>query len=282
MPTSRMNKTVSIVVFSKDRACQLEACLRSLFSSMRTSINCVVSVLYRASDPLYAGQYEALKTEVPQVKFVEEGNFESDFRDLLQGSEYALFVVDDCLFPSVWSLDECCSALQDHPEAVGFSLRLGKNITYCYPMQCSQQQPVFESLSEHVLQFDWTTSEYDFAYPLELSSSLYRTSDMKACLKDVSFGRPNELEREMYRRIGMFRDSHPKLLCFDQSVAFACPVNITQEVKTNCHGLAHPFDAEELAREYDRGLRIDLEPLKGFVPVSCHQEIPIRLVELTG
>ena len=277
-----MNNTVSIVVFSKDRACQLEACLRSLFLSMRTGVDYSVSVLYRASEPLYAGQYESLKTELPQVRFVEEGDFEKDLWHLLLGSQYSLFVVDDCLFSSAWSLDECCSALDERSEAVGFSLRLGKNIIYCYPMQCSQRQPAFESFSGHVLQFDWTTAEYDFGYPIEVSSSLYRTSDMETCLKDASFSRPNELEREMYRRIGMFRESHPKLLCFDQSVAFACPVNITQEVKSNCHGLEHPFDAEELAREYDRGLRIDLEPLKGFVPISCHQEIPIRLIELTG
>lgn len=272
-----MKKSVSIIVFSKDRVCQLEACLRSLFASMSAEIDDSISVLYQSSNPLFSRQYEALERDFPNVVFVKEDRFQDDFWKIIKGSEYSLFAVDDCLFTGNWSLDECCNALDDNPTAVGFSLRLGRNINYCYPMQCAQQQPEFSSLSEEVLSFDWTSAEYDFAYPLELSSSLYRAKDIERCLEGVSFNRPNFLEREMAGRSQMFRESQPLLLCFRQSVAFSCPINITQEVKTNYHGLNHPRDAEELARDYDRGLRIDIGFLKDFVPVSCHQEVEIKL-----
>lgn len=273
-----MSNLVSIVIFSKDRVCQLEACLRSLFGSMSAKIAFEVSVLYKASTALHAKQYEDLKTELPRVRFVEESDFEANLRGIITGSEYTLFAVDDSLFIADWSLDECCEALAVNPSAIGFSLRLGKNINFCYPLQRPQGQPEFREQANGVLCFDWTTAECDFGYPMELSSSLYRTHDVENCLSEASFNRPNVLERRMYERLGKFRESHSDLLCYRQSVAFACPVNITQELKSNCHGLQHPVDAEELARDYDHGLRIDLAPLKGFVPVSCHQEIELKRI----
>ena len=252
-----------------------------MFATMKAEIGYEVSVLYKAGDARHAKQYEELKTELPEVRFVEEGDFEADFRGIIAGSEYTAFVVDDSLFVVDWSLDACCEALATTPRAIGFSLRLGNNISFCYPLQRSQQVPEFHEISRNVLGFDWTSADCDFGYPLELSSSLYRTADIETCLNEVNFNRPNVLEREMYRRLEMFRESHPELLCFRQSIAFACPVNITQEVKTNCHGLQHPVDAEELARDYDGGLRIDLAPLKGFVPVSCHQEVELKRIPRT-
>jgi hypothetical protein len=59
-------------------------------------------------------------------------------------------------------------------DAAGFSLRLGANATYSYAYDEPHVIPALTPVRDRVRLFDWTTEQWDFNYPLELSSSVHR------------------------------------------------------------------------------------------------------------
>ena len=100
-------------------------------------------------------------------------------------------------------------SLNTYPDALGFSLRHGTNTSYCYPLRVDQELLTFSSIEHDFLLFDWTVAEHDFAYPLEVSSSVYRVKDITAVLQD-SFVNPNTLEAYLNHHKMAF--SHKNLL----------------------------------------------------------------------
>ena len=117
---------ITVIVFSKDRPLQLDGTLRSFFARCQDADRCQTKVLYRASAE-YQPLYDALIRAYPSVGFVAEHDFRSDLLKLLSVSEAVLFVVDDNMFIRNFTATEMVDALRDHPQAVGFSMRLGRN-----------------------------------------------------------------------------------------------------------------------------------------------------------
>jgi hypothetical protein len=277
-----MQANVRLLIFSKDRALQLEGCLRSLFAQLRGDLQPEVFVLVKCSGETHRAQYAQLGSLFPDVSFVEENDFKSDVEAILSGSETMGFVVDDTLFVDTWNLREIVNLLGVSTKRIGFSLRLGRNITYCYPHECEQSQPAFDEVHKGVLVFDWTQSEYDFGYPLEVSSSIYRTGDLLPLIKQEPYSCPNEFEGMLARYAHTFSQLQPELLSYEKSVAFSCPINLVQTVNSNRHAQQIALSVDSLAESFDMGKRIDLESLRGFVPVSCHQEVELQLRPFTG
>jgi hypothetical protein len=189
---------------------------------------------------------------------------------------HILFMVDDNLFVRQFSLQVAVQALHSVPDAIGFSLRLGRNTTYTYSLNHNQELPEFNEIGDGVLAYDWRGAQYDFNYPLEVSSSIYRAVQIMPLLASVAFRNPNTLEGDMAARSRWFAKRFPKLLCFDTSVAFCNPVNKVQTVSAgNRAGLVNSYTVEELAEQFDRGKRIDVKAYSGFVSNSCHQEVEL-------
>ena len=151
---------------------------------------------------------------------LREQNFRADLLKLFASYEYVLFLVDDNVFVRDFSLADVIADLRAQPDAIGFSLRLGRNTTYCYPLDKPQPIPEFETLGSGALKFNWTTAELDFNYPLEVSSSVYCVSDVLSVLKGLDFGNPNALEAQLAVCARGFQCNRSALLCFRQSVTF--------------------------------------------------------------
>jgi hypothetical protein len=266
----------TVVVFSKDRPLQLDGTLRSFFARCKDVNRCQIKVLYRASSE-YQTHYNTLIQEYPTVGFVAEQNFRIDLINLLSDSESVLFVVDDNLFIRDFTLTEMIEALSAQPDAIGFSMRLGRNTTFCYPLNKAQALPSFESVGSEILRYDWIGADSDFNYPLEVSSSLYRTADVLPLLREMPFKNPNTLEGEFAARAPLFQASHPQLLCFGLSRAFCNPINLVQEVCQNRVGGVADHSPELLAQQFRFGARLDVEAYTDFTPTGCHQEVPLHL-----
>jgi glycosyltransferase involved in cell wall biosynthesis len=268
------------LIFSKDRPLQLDGTLRSFSRHCRDADGVTVRVLYTASTSRNRSLYRQVMREHPGVHFVEEFDFRRDTMFLLGLHEFVLFLVDDCLFVGDFSLVECTAAMRSHPDAIGVSLRLGRNTTYCYSMNNSQRVPTLKPVTEALLAFRWPGMDCDFGYPLEVSSSLYRAADLREVLADVPFRNPNTLEAELANRADRLRESHPVLLCPGQSLAFCAPVNLVQQVCGNRAG-AHPaLSAAALAEQFAQGWRMDVSRFDGFVPTGCHQEVELPLAKV--
>src|SRR5262245_45458414 len=91
-------------IFSRDRAFQLEAMLRSFRSHAQGAAAARLVVLFRATDARHARQYTLLASAYPDVRFVAEQGFRDDLFSVIGSSPVILFLVDDTLFTRPFSL----------------------------------------------------------------------------------------------------------------------------------------------------------------------------------
>lgn len=309
------------LVFSRDRALQLDATLRSFQRHVADTRAAELVVLYRATSERHAAQYRELGAAFagrPGLRFVAERAFRADvLRILARGlalpparrwtlerlptrgprrlplrlarallgdapDRPVLFLVDDNLFVRPFDLAEAGGLLGGRPDALGVSLRLGCNTRHCYVLDRPQAPPAFQAAGVGWVAYDWTTGEHDFGYPLELSSSLYRSRDLLPLLATLPFANPNQMEARLAECAPHFRARRPTLLCYERSVTFCNPVNRVQEEYPNRAGERFAQPAERLADLYQAGRRVDVGHYDGFVPEACHQEVELVLRSRAG
>ncbi len=295
------------LVFSKDRALQLDACLASFFRHVQDASSVEMNVLYDGSSGRLRAQYEELARSYDgRARFVPEASLRRQVLRFLkpaalssrefQGqsfartlwpkvrqeagspeppSDFVLLLVDDTLFVGSVNLTHAQSSLQENLDALGFSLRLGRNTTYSYVLDRPQQMPAFQPVADGILKYVWTSADGDFAYPLEISSSLYRLSTLNSIVPSLRFTNPSTLESQLAVRASRFARASPWMLCTGKSVAFSTPLNLVQTTYNNRAGTDPELSTVRLADRFDRGLRIDVAAMDGFVPSACHQEVEL-------
>jgi glycosyltransferase involved in cell wall biosynthesis len=279
-PTRLAGSKTVLLAFSKDRAMQLEAALRSFYSCCSDSGSVDVKVIYAVSDKINQRHYAQLRGEYIGVSFIEEGDFKSDVLDAVDGYEYVLFMVDDNIFVRDFSVGSIRNALCSTPAAIGFSLRLGENIVHHYSRYKPQTVPQLVPVEGQICKYDWTRAEGCFRYPLEVSSSLYRIKDIIELLRSAEYNNPNTFEAALSENISQFVRNN-ELLCFRKSAAFCNPVNIVQDVcKNNRHGDKPQYTASNLDSLFGGGYRIDVDKFRGFTPISCHQEVDYNFIDI--
>jgi FkbM family methyltransferase len=278
-PSSSDRPSTVGLIFSKDRALQLRAAMESFLLCCGDADRLDLCVLYTTSGPRHSRQYEQLKAIFPQVTFVEQADFKGQVLSILDGRRYALFLVDDSIFVRPVRMEDVTQALQGQTDAIGFSLRLGTNTTYCYALGLPQELPPFTEVSPDILKYAWSTAQHDFGYPLEVSSSVFRTADILPLLRKLDFHTPNRLEAALHRSRAELQKSLPTLLMFRESVAFCNPVNVVQHEFANRHGNTHSYTSEDLASRFEQGLKIDVESYIGCTPGSVHQEAELHFCQ---
>ncbi|MEW6600678.1 MAG: glycosyltransferase [Nitrospirota bacterium] len=283
MPTreNRVSKNIVALIFSRDRAMQLDGTLRSLVLHCSDITEVDIKVLYKTSGPNHMRQYERLREEHNFAEFIAEDDFRRQVLDLIRPYQCVLFLVDDNIFVSGFSAGEMVEALKKNPDALGFSLRLGRNAGECYALNAKQGAPDFESVDAGVLKYRWEGADYDFGYPLEVSSSIYPVNYIKPLLEQVEFTNPNTLEARMAENTRIYSRLRPNLLCCETSVTFCAPVNKVQTVCDNRAGEEQCNSADALAERFNDGDRINVSSYDGFVPEGCHQEVPLHFMKVT-
>jgi hypothetical protein len=289
------------IVFSKDRPLQLHAALSSFALHASDFDTVPINVLWRASNEAYCQGYARVAKELDkklQINWIPETNFKTDLLAALQvpparshlqrlrdivllkspqpRTQHLLFLVDDNLFIRPFSLQEIADTLCAHPDAIGFSLRVGRNTTSCYSMQCDQPLPAFEPAPPG-LRFQWSGQIGDFGYPLEVSSSVYRSADLIPLLRTLPYNNPNRLEQGLSAARGLFKRRLPTLLCCEESVAFCAPINKVQSILDNRAGEQEEYSSETLNALFLDGYRVNVASLSGFVPRAAHVEIELPL-----
>jgi len=268
------------LIFSKDRAMQLRAALDSMFLHCSDLKQADLFVLYRTSSKRHYEQYRQLKEIFPQVLFVEEHDFKNQVLSIVKSYEYILFLVDDTLFVRSFNFADIISSLAGEKRVLGFSLRLGTNTNYCYSRNCNQKLPDFEEIRTGILKYSWPEEQCNFSYPLEVSSSVYRSRDILPLIEKVKFANPNQFESALNNAKNSYQ-SLPYLFTFKNSVAFCNPVNIVvQDAYKNRFGEVHNYTAESLADAFSKGMIIDVKKYAGFLPNAAHQEVPIHFKEI--
>lgn len=261
---------VNCVVFSKNRAMQLEACLRSI--ERFAPYSGPVIVVYKATSPEFREGYRLLVTG-ERVRLAPQSD---DFRrDVLEavdaGFEYTVFHTDDDVFfrrpPAQPIMDSRFAA---------FSLRLGENTTHCYPLSSEQPLPR-RSERDAFFAWNWTRASHDFAYPISLDGHILATAVLRRMLACARFDNPNELESELHLR----RHLAPSgMLSFRESCLVSIPANIVTPTYRNRAGENPDWSAEALNRRFLAGERIDVDAMDFSSIRGAHQEVPLAFAHI--
>lgn len=303
------------IVFSRDRAMQLDAMLRSLIRHCTDFQEAPFYLIYRTSSPQHARQYSLLKKQFelfPNIYFVAEENFRNDLircamapidretmnkglgRLFVLGYKagilnsykkkdlFILFLVDDSIFVSDYSLASIIHSLLENPKALGFSLRLGLNTTHCYTTDMTQMLSDYRYQNDEIIEYDWLLAEGDFGYPLEISSSVYRSRDILNLISRLNFDNPNTLESLLASYSNRLSDLLPSMLCYERSVTFCNPINKVQNVFDNRAGSCTDYSSQSLADLFDDGYRINIDVFSTFIPSACHEEVDLIFTNMNS
>jgi hypothetical protein len=241
---------------------QLEGFLRSADRFAGDAFN-EISVLYQTTSARHSEAYRILANEYGDVTWVREQSFRDDLilcvdRDF----PYTVFHTDDDVFYRSFARPTLLA------DEVTFSLRLGLNITYCYPLD-RKEQLIAPSVTDDRLR--WLLGDQvdgSFNYPLSVNGHVFRTEDVRRWIRWLRFESPNELEAGL-QRVGF--EDRPMMAAYVASSVVSIPANIVNDVYFNRSEWT--FGIEELNERFLLGQRVDLEAMNFRHVSSTHQNI---------
>ncbi len=261
---------LNIVVFSKDRAMQLDLFIRSFNRFVQRASDYSLQVIYTWSNDFFRRGYERLAGKSnPNIRLIRENKFKDDVLQCVDPVHpHTVFFVDDDVFKRPFDFyDEQMELLNQDPELMCRSLRCHPHLTYCHPMQKAITPPVF---MEHNV-FFWKGQAGDYGYPMSLDGHIFRTKDIRELLVRCDYENPNTLESALAKSpLGA-----PKMVCYNDSVIVNIPMNRVQTVFDNVHG---SIGVEGLNDQFLFGKMLDLEGICGVQNYSCHQGIDVEVV----
>lgn len=272
MTPSKDPRRMNIIIFSKDRGCQLDLLLRSIkFNFPEINKSYKIHILYKYSNEMYGAGYVKTISYHPDIHYVLENN--SDFKklviDLIDiNKELTLFFVDDIIFKDKFefSSEEFKYFLLSKDIAC-LSLRLHPGINYCYTMNVPMTPPKF--LRDDLLIWRWREAcAGDWSYPMSLDGNIFRTEDIYSKIISLNYSNPNTFEGIMATNPII----NPNMICFKLSKIVNIPANKVQDVNTNRHG---SINQQHLNEQFIIGRRLSLSKLLENKAVinntSCHQ-----------
>jgi len=264
---------LNIIVFSKDRAAQLELFIRSMKFYFKEFYEYKINILYTYSSDKFKEGYEKLFSiyNDSNISYIKETqDFKRHVIMLLDlENPYTVFFVDDIVFKNHFTLKSKQFKLFTlNDEILTLSLRLHPYLTYCYAARIRMVSPNFDSN----LLFKWQGSQGDYNYPMSLDGHFFRTKEIVAITKVLTFNNPNSYES----MLASYPLNRSKMICFEESIIVNNPINKVQNWNNNVHG---NVSAEFLNDKFLEDYVIDLEDFKGLKNKSCHQEIEIKLIK---
>lgn len=271
---------ISTIIFSKNRACQLDLLLRSIEKNFG-NISKDIWVLHYSDTPDFRLAYQKVINNFPGVAWWTQlsDSFQKDTMTLLgRAKKYVCFFVDDNIVyrkPEIHG-DVIEKMMDEFEDAGCFSLRLGLNTTIQDPYSKTPiaKMPYFVDFrlpqNINVLSWDWTSIPMsNFSYPFSVDGHIYNTQLVQDSL-DYEFDTPNAFEgRFVHSRIPS------AMFCLPQSSVVNNPINLVGSSQ-NKAGVWHGHSLEELNQAYLDDRRIQLEVTEKIL--GCHQEIPISYV----
>lgn len=257
---------INIIYYSKDRAMQLDASLRSLKKHFKEYDTASKHVIFDASSATYVDTYRTLTETYPEVNFIFQDGFKKNTLECLDTKNwFSMFVMDDIFFKEDFSMsDPIFGILPGNKDVLSLSLRLGTRIKYCYAIDSFMKQPKFARTTDEYLVWKYPGCEGDWGYPMSLDANVYQTDYIKTLINGLKFYNPNELEAVLNQpRVG------PKYLaCYPKSKLFNVPANRVQNTFENRH--ENSWSAEDLNKMFKAGRRVDIKGMHGLDNDAVH------------
>ena len=260
----------NLIIFSKNRACQLNLLLNSIDKNANNFFN-NITVLYKSDSEFISG-YEQLKQQHNNICFRPEKNFSNDLLSLIDTYYVTTtLLVDDAVIYNNISQYKSLIETSINEEVICFSLRLGMNCNYSHPANLTYNLGEYKDIGD-IIEFDYTKQTGDFNYPLSTDGHIFETKLLLGLLNEITFHNPNTLEANL--QIFKNSDKLPKkVLCFKESKLVSIPVNLVNDTFNNRNGLEFYMSEKELNEKYLNGDIIDLDSLNFTGINGPHKEI---------
>jgi len=274
---------ISAIVFSKDRAAQLDLLLRSINKNCPHFFE--VCVLYTYSNKEFEKGYSLIQDKFPaheRYHWVDQTDFQKDLNSLVDRSNpYVCFFTDDDIVYAESELrrhniNDIFTAFED---MCCISMRLGKNISIQDQYTDEKCIPPMEVVKfDDVLFWNWKrvgVAISNFFYPFSVDGHIYRKSDIKNLFSKIEYDDPNQLEGRAF----LHAYSLPPLMgSFDTSSVVNTPINLCGSSK-NKAGERFGITLEDLNKDYLDGKVIDLESIDFSDIKGCHQELKMEMTK---
>lgn len=276
---------INLIIWSKDRACQLHLLLESLTYHAPCLFN--INIIYKASNEAYKAGYDKVKKKFKyhifldrKVNWIEETDgICNPTRQLIndQLENHTCFSTDDMVFyKKVEGLVEF--ALPKYYTEV-FSFRLGEN-TIVQDCHTGELQPPLNNCYRSQNFVFWNCNKYhpfsNYGYPLALDTHVFKKEFAKYLVNAVEWKTSNELESKW--QSPEIRSNAIYMSSFFQSVAVNIPMN--NHSKITRFGEQFYYSTEKLNELYLNGECIDLYSIHNTNIIGCHQEIELNFRKL--
>lgn len=248
---------IDCLIFTKDRACQLELLLRSISDNFKELTN--IKILYKASKPEFDASYQILLNKYPEHTWVRETNLVKDIRQIIFGfeQEFSMTLVDDEIIVRNNEITPILNMLRKWPNEVHCaSLRLGKLIDYTYTSDVKSPPPAFLKVEseEGILAWDWEQCNpiSDWGYPSCINSHIYRTDFFKDIVMRLNFNNVNSLEGTLNQKRAEFKKL---MVAFEHPKTFNVANNLVQ-TGTNRYNSNPEYSTSSLNDKFLSGYRI--------------------------
>lgn len=264
---------INIIIFSFNRASQLELLIRSMKEFFKEFYENKITIIYKNSTPDFELGYEKLKIIHPDKNLIYFKEIQSFQTTLLsqfnQTKKFSVFFVDDNVFKEPFSFEdnEFRAFEKRKNEILTLSLRLHPKLNYCYPARINQNCPPRDKDGA----YNWMGKMGDFGYAMSLDGHFYRTEHLIYYLYNLRYNGPNDLESQMAMRPVPI----PMMNCYNKSKIMNLPLNKVQNFNNNVHG---HITAQFLNEQFINGKTISMDNVRGLDNTSCHQEIEVEFI----
>jgi len=259
------------IIFSKDRAAQLDLLLRSM---KRFAPWIKPFVLYTTSNLNFQQGYN----ECFAIHDVDNWHEEKPFRDevlkLIEcKNKYIQFLTDDDVFINEWTEEMFLSAFGncDEEKIAGLSLRLHKGITYSYTR--NQDNPVPPIINNT---WRWRKAQGHWNYPFSVDGDVYRTEHIIKALNTCIFNNPNQLEGAGLSAVSKLFIDLPRFVCYPVPKLINIPWNRVQDTVQNYHEGEDPDTMNDM---YLKGYDIKPDNIYHIKSNAFHQPVELEWME---
>lgn len=257
------------MIFSKDRAAQLDLLLRTWIAFVAEPTSSPIAVVYTYSEKIYFEGYGKLFDKYRWVRWIEQVD---DFKTVLNNNrlfehDFTMFLVDDDVFinPFYGVHHVGIPRLYADDSIICLSLRMHPGIRHCYAYESQVNPPRI-----HGNVWDWDKAPGDFGYPMSLDGHIYRTDDIAAKIRNLPYANPNQLEGELAGH----PIERPRMLGVSKPVIVGVPWNKVQKENDNRD---EGHSAKEMNAQFLSGKQIDYSPFIGIHPEAAHVAIPMEM-----
>jgi len=273
---------ISVIIYSKDRASQLDALLKSMYRYIKNINLMKISIIYSYSSAKYKEGYQKLKRSFfhKNIIFINELSSSENFKDLTiksidNNEPFAIFFVDDDVFIRSWFLNDGMLDFLKHNEDVAcVSLRMSPEYDYCYTLKISTPPPPFEDNQKWM----WIDLKGDWGFPMSLDGHIFRTDDILHRLRKIEFCEPQSLEQQLARTCPLLE--RPYMVCYQQAIILNVPINKVQICNDNHAGLSFSYSVEMLNDLFLKKCYIDITSFVNLSHIrSPHHEVRLNFAE---